>query len=351
MRLCLRRGIRFHNEGIIEMTEKTVYQQLAEVIGAGESKLIPRIFESLVDEDQAKVLLAAAPPATIDEIAGKTGFRADDVERMTDRLFKKGLIFMSKKEGSTRYYRVRHVMQFHDATAVSLDASRELLDLWKEYMATEWNEYNAMMRAALPQPVVRVIPVNVTIDSKTQILAFEDVRSIVEGAKNLAVTRCSCRAIDGKCGKPLEVCIQVNRAADYAIQRGTGRKLTEKEAIEIVRMCEEEGLVHVSDNRKAVGHIICNCCDDCCINWFPMMAGLKRFVAPSRFEAQVEAELCSSCGTCSDRCFFNAIRVESENDTAVVDPEKCMGCGLCIVTCPADAISLKEVRPPDFVPA
>ena len=31
--------------------------------------------------------------------------------------------------------------------------------------------------------------------------------------------------------------------------------------------------------------------------------------------------------------------------------EKCMGCGLCQVTCPEDAITLKAVRPEDFIPA
>jgi len=332
------------------MGEKTLYQQLAEAIGAGESKLIPRIFETLVDAKGAQVLLVSAPPATIDEIAEKTGFTVEDVKEMLDPLFKKGLIFMSKKEGPTRYYRVRHVVQFHDATAVSLDASRELLDLWKEYMDTEWGQYSEMMRTALPEPVLRVIPVNVSIESKTQILAFEDVKSIVENARSLAVTRCSCRAIDGKCGKPLEVCLQVNRAADYAVQRGTGRKLGAEEALEILRRCEQEGLVHVSDNRKAVGHVICNCCNDCCMNWHAMTAGLQRFVAPSRFRAHVDGSLCSGCETCLDTCFFDAITMEGEDDTALVDPEKCMGCGLCVAACPSDAIRLRQVREADFVP-
>jgi len=332
------------------MEKRTLYEQLAEAIGAGESKLIPRIFEALVDEKGAQLLLAAAPPATVEEISEKTGFPAEDVEKMLDLLFKKGLIFMSKKEGPTRYYRVRHVVQFHDATAVSLDASRELLDLWKEYMDAEWGQYSEMMQTALPQPVVRVIPVNVSIDPKTQILAFEDVENIVESARSLAVTRCSCRAIDGKCGKPLEVCLQVNRAADYAVQRGTGRKIDKEEAIEILRRCEQEGLVHVSDNRKAVGHVICNCCEDCCMNWHAMTAGLQRFVAPSRFRAHVDATLCSSCETCMDTCFFDAISMEGENGTALVDPEKCMGCGLCVAACTSDAICLRQVREADFVP-
>jgi len=206
------------------MAEKALFQQLAEGIGAGESKLIPRIFEALIDESEARVLLAAAPPATIDEISEKTGIPGDNIEKMINPLFEKGLIFKSKKEGATRYYRVRSVPQLHDATALYLDASRDFLDLWKEYMATEWDEYGRKLEAILPQAAVRVIPVNISIEPQTQILAFDDVKGIVEGARNLAVAKCSCRVIDGKCGRPLEVCIQVDRAADYA--RSTVLRIT-----------------------------------------------------------------------------------------------------------------------------
>jgi ferredoxin len=335
---------------IIEMADKTPYQQLAEHVGAGDSKLIPAIFESLINEDEASVLLAASPPATIKELSEKSGIGEAEIEKMIDPLFLKGLIFKSKKGEDIRYYRVRHVPQLHDATAVMVDPPPRMMELWKEYADKEWDGYSRKLEEMLPQAAVRVIPVNLTIDHKSQILAFDDVKSIVESARNLAVTKCSCRAIDGKCGKPLEVCIQVDRAADYGIERGTARKLEKDEAIKMLKMCEEEGLVHVADNKRNVGHVICNCCSDCCINWPSIRTGLGKFVVPSRFEAVVDADLCSGCETCLDRCFFDAISMEGEDDTAVVNPEKCMGCGLCMVTCPEEAISLNEVRPQDFVP-
>ena len=50
-----------------------------------------------------------------------------------------------------------------------------------------------------------------------------------------------------------------DRAADYSIERGTGRKLTNEEAVRILEMCEEQGLVHVAENKQGVGHVICNC--------------------------------------------------------------------------------------------
>ncbi|MGQ9653375.1 MAG: 4Fe-4S binding protein [Thermodesulfobacteriota bacterium] len=328
--------------------DKDPYQQLAEAIGAQGSQIIPEIFRSLVDEEEASLLLAAQTPCSAEEISQKTGIAPGRVEEIIGGLFKKGLIFKSRKEGLTRYYRVRHVAQLHDATAVAQDASREFLDLWKRYMASEWPEYSKKIAAFMPQAAIRVLPVNRTIEAGARILAFDDVRTIVEGAASLAVTKCSCRAIDGKCGKPLEVCIQVNRAADYAIERGTGRELGKQEALEMLRMCEEEGLIHVADNRQEVGHVICNCCDDCCMSWPALRAGAGRFVVPSRFQATVDSELCSACESCLDRCYFGAVSMEG--DTAMVAPERCMGCGLCAVICPTEAITLKEVRPPEFVP-
>ena len=88
------------------------------------------------------------------------------------------------------------------------------------------------------------------------------------------------------------------------------------------------------------------------MNWpLSKEGGRKNFVLPSRFKAAVDAELCSSCETCADRCPFEAITMDGEGDTAMVDADKCWGCGVCLVTCPVEALSLEEVRPENFVPA
>ena len=247
-----------------------------------------------------------------------------------------------------KYYRVKNVPQMHDSTSLTPGLSREVLDLWKVYMKKEWPTYGQAITNFLPGSVMRVVPVNERIDPQSRILAYDDVIKIIDGARTLSVTKCSCRVIDGSCDKPLEVCMQVDRAAEYNIERGTGRVLSKSEAREIIEKCEKEGLVHVVDNRQTVGHVICNCCRDCCLNW-PIMKGPKKWVAPSRFEAVVDPDLCSGCEVCLDRCFFDAIVME--NDLAVIKAENCLGCGVCAVTCPTEAMHLKEVRPADFVPA
>ena len=330
------------------MADRILCRQLAEAVGAVESPLIQKIFEALVKDDEAKVLLAAAPSATAEELGQKTGLPPGTIKTMMESLFNRGLIFKTKKSEQMKYYRVKSVPQMHDATTLTPGISREVLDLWKTYMEKEWPKYGQKIMDFLPGSLMRVIPVNESIEPGSRILAYEDVIKIIENAKTLSVTKCSCRVIDGACGKPLEVCIQVDRAAEYNLERGTGRALSKAEAIDMLKMCEEKGLVHVADNRQVVGHVICNCCSDCCMNW-SIMTGPKKWVAPSRFEAIVDPDLCTGCETCLDRCFFDAIAVK--NGLAAVDPGKCMGCGVCAVSCPTEALRLKEVRAADFVPA
>jgi len=333
------------------MAEKTLWDQLAERVGGGDSKTIPGVFESLTSEDEAKMLLAASPPATVEELSEQTGLAAGDVEKMVDPLFRKGLLFKSKKPDATRYYAVRNVLQLHDATAVMDDPPKKMIELWYDHFHNEWDGYIQKVEQGFPRQVIRVVPVNVAIDLNNQVLAFEDMQKLVDAARSLAVTKCSCRVIDGACGKEIDVCIQVDKAADYAIERGTGRELTKQETMDMLKMCEEEGLVHVAGNTRGLGHVICNCCSDCCINWASVRTGQGKFVAPSRYQAIVEAESCTGCEMCLDRCYFEALTMDADEDVAAIDGEKCMGCGLCQVVCPTDAILLDAVRPEEFVPA
>jgi len=333
------------------MQDVTLYTKLAEEIGAGESKVVARIFQALLDDAEATLVLAASPPATTDELSRKTGIDAVTIDTMIEGLFRKGLLFKSRKGDSTRYYRVRNVLQFHDATAVMQDPPPAMLELWREYTRTEWEAQHTLLETVLPRAVMRVVPINVSLEPNPQVLASDDVGRLIDGARTIAVTRCSCRAIDGACGKPREVCLQLDKAADYAIERGTGRKLSHAEARRMLELCETEGLVHVAENKQGVGHVICNCCRDCCINWPSVETGVGKFVSPSRFRAVIDPDECTGCELCIERCFFGAMTMVDGDSLAAVDEAKCMGCGVCRVACVVDAIGMQVVRPQEFVPA
>jgi Pyruvate/2-oxoacid:ferredoxin oxidoreductase delta subunit len=247
------------------------------------------------------------------------------------------------------------MIQFHDATILWPEAPKAYHDLWQKFMEEEWTHFARMAEQFSPRAFTRILPVEKSIDiGKQQILDADSVNKIIESAEVVAVTRCTCSVIAHKCDKPLEVCLQVNNAARYTLDRGTGREISKEEALGILKDCEEKGLVHMTMNKAHVGHFICNCCD-CCCQVLPMVIneGLK-FCDPSRYQAMIDPELCSFCGTCQDRCYFNAlVEVETERGQEVmrVVAENCMGCGLCHVTCPEEAISMVAVRAPDFIPA
>ena len=326
------------------MSTTDLYQELAEKVMMGHSEIVKHLFRIIANEDEAKLMLAM--PGTPEQLAEATGRPVSDVKKSLDILFHKGLAFVSASSGT--YRMVRDVGQFHDSSILWPEATKEFHNLWKEFTDKEWGPAVKFITSIMPQPPLRVIPVEAALEAKSQILHYENVREIVNNAKKLAVTKCTCRVVDGKCGLPVETCIQLNRGADYALTRGTGRAITKEEAMEIVKKAEEVGLVHVTMNSDHADHLICNCCPDCCIGLRYMITEGSKFVAPSRFQAVIDEETCVGCETCIDRCHFHALSMQ--DDKARLNEEQCVGCGLCSVECPSDAISFKEVRPADFIP-
>ena len=52
--------------------------------------------------------------------------------------------------------------------------------------------------------------------------------------------------------------------------------------------------------------------------------------------AEIDPDLCTSCGLCQEQCRFDAI-----SDSFQVLPEHCEGCALCSHVCPVEAITMK----------
>ena len=332
------------------MSDSTMYQELAERIMMGHSDRIKRLFSMIADEDEARLLLDM--PALPEDLADATGRSIEDVNKALDVLFKKGLVFVSASSG--KYRMCRDTGQFHDASILWPDATQEFYDLWREFTEEEWGQTAKAIEEFLDNPPMRIIPIETALEDKNQILHYENVKEIVENAKRIAVTKCTCRVVDGSCGLPVEVCLQLNRGADYAIKRGTGREIDKAEAMDIVKTAAEAGLVHVTMNTDHSDHFICNCCPDCCIGLSVIRTeGGAKFVSPSRFQAEIDKEACIGCEECLERCYFNAISIDEDGEepTAEVNTENCVGCGLCAFVCPSEAIHFNEAHPADFIPA
>lgn len=332
---------------------KDIYEIMTDKIMLTGSKIIPELFKMISDREEAGLLLEM--PGTPDSLAEKVGKPVEKVEAMCGTLYHKGLAFKSFKGGSLGYKMCRDMIQFHDATILWPEAPRAYHDLWQKFIEEEWPTYARLAEKVFPKPFTRVIPVEKSVEvGKQQVLDPDSVNKIIRTAEEVAVTKCTCRIIAHKCDKPIEVCLQVNNAAKYSIDRGTGRKITKDEALKILKQAEDEGLVHVTMNKSHVGHFICNCCS-CCCQALPLVIsdGLK-ICDPSRYQAEIDPATCTACGNCQDRCHFNAIEEitdDTENMVMKVSEDKCMGCGLCASACPEEAIMLREVRSLDFIPS
>lgn len=53
-------------------------------------------------------------------------------------------------------------------------------------------------------------------------------------------------------------------------------------------------------------------------------------------EARIDAEACTGCGICRDRCAFDA--VTEQDGVFAIDPLRCEGCMVCLALCPAGAV-------------
>ena len=325
--------------------KKSIYRRLSGAYGYPESKYLPKILKMCLTEQEALILLSL--PGTPEEVAEKLHMDVSGVHSILGELFNKGFNFYDLVEGERKYALFNNMMELSDTIVTNKQFDqfgKELFDLLDDMYAEESSRDFDVEGSEF-----RVIPVHKTIEPGTEILPYEKVSGILEKAETIAVMRCACRTIRRKCNKPRETCITFNRAAKYVLERGVGRELTREEALSILDMCEESGLVHMTSNASHGVPAICNCCT-CCCDYLraQMVLGKKYASVKSRYRAVVDPALCNECGLCIERCNFGAVKMV--NSKPVVDEEKCFGCGLCASQCPVNAINLVQVRGPEHIP-
>ena len=331
------------------MTDQTFYQKFAANMLHPDSVYIPKILQNMITDIQADLLVTL--PGTVSVLSAKTGRTESEIESDLIDMFRKALAFTKEQPDQPTLWRApMHLAQFHDATIVWPEATQEFLDTWEAYMEKEWPDLAPQLAGFLPKPFTRVIPIGQSLETgKVKVLTSENVIEIVDNAEKIAVTKCTCRLSMHKCDAPIEVCLQIGRGAEYTIERGSGREIGKQEAHKIIKECAEAGLIHVTMNKSDIGHFICNCCGCCCQSFSMLISNGVNLCDPSRYLAEVDETVCTGCGTCMERCYFNAIHTD-EGGTASVNPEKCMGCGQCAVGCPEEAIRMAEVKDPSFIP-
>jgi heterodisulfide reductase subunit A len=65
----------------------------------------------------------------------------------------------------------------------------------------------------------------------------------------------------------------------------------------------------------------------------------KGYIETEGIVADIDLTACNQCGLCAKRCPYSAIRVDAEDNPAVIKA-LCKGCGLCAADCPKECISI-----------
>ncbi|MBD3212857.1 MAG: hypothetical protein GF311_09635 [Candidatus Lokiarchaeota archaeon] len=245
-------------------------------------------------------------------------------------------------------------LQIHDMPFILQEnLDREDVVKFAELSRTYFDEgyYNEWETSRSGKPRSRVLTVSEMVEPTHEIIPIEAVYEIIKGHEDFALIPCPCRSrkeVEGirKCKDkyPINNCIILGLAAKQLIEMAdpATKVVSKEEVIKITKEANELGLVHMTDNYTTFGNILCQCCECCCGN----IAGLTRLdnprcIAKANFISSIDEELCIACGTCVDRCKFNAITIE---DIAQINSGKCVGCGLCAVTCPEEAITMKRLE-------
>jgi ferredoxin len=193
-----------------------------------------------------------------------------------------------------------------------------------------------------------VVPVKTEIKGEQTVLNFDKVKKIVSNSKKITVMDCSCRTDLKHCNAPLETCLTFDDTAENMltlkdVQRLKPHKITQDQAMEVLKKSNEAGLLHLAyidkDDKDRKIHTVCSCCSCCCENLGAILRfGMAPHLLKGSGTTSTDDTKCIGCGICEDRCHFGARKME--NGSLTFDKSRCYGCGLCVNTCPTQAISL-----------
>lgn len=318
---------------------------------AGEiSKAFLAYLKLLYSPEEAAVVQYLNMPnkfKTGEQVAQDAGRDVDGVSRILDEAARKGSVM-----GAGGFYSLPPIpllLNYHHVYPELKPDDLEAARLYQEFFIKE-GFYKYYETSEKGTPIMRVIPVDQAIEVDQKFLSAEEAHGLIQNLSTdeLALVPCPCRTRTEKMGdrecrdnNPVGNCIFIGMAAVNFAANGLGKKITKEQAIHYLDEMQELGLVATTENYKTPDPtIICLCCECCC----SQVRGRTRWdnpdaLLPSNF-VPAASDDCVMCGTCVDRCFFEALSLDEEAERALADPEKCVGCGVCTLACPQDALKL-----------
>ena len=335
------------------LNEDEVYRELqqhldsqAVAFPAAKSGAEIRLLKRLFTPDEARLAMYLSyKPRSVKQIydtVKDSGMSLKAIDSMLEKMMRNGLIELHEREGTRYFSNLPFIVGIYERQVKSI--TPELHEYFEAYMH-DFNFVRPFMDTGMSQ--MRTIPVEKSIRSDRHITTYDNLTAIVTEANGpFAIHECICRKTAGmkgnRCKKTsrIETCMSLDNWARIAIRTGMGREISKGEALEIIRQNEADGLVLQPSNTQKVEYI-CSCCGCCC-----GMLGLQKMLPrpvdywSTTHYAAINAENCSACGICEERCQVNALKSNESLGVYSVNLDRCIGCGNCVASCTTGAISL-----------
>ncbi len=320
-----------------------IYEELRQLMslnpmGCPSAPEILEIFKLLFTEDEAKVALGLGFfPFTTKEVSHRTGIKENIVKTHLESLADKGVVFARKKNDSWGYALVNtfHLFENPFRKGIHDELISKLTPLWKKYIPVLGANFGSEKAA-----ISRVIPINKKIDSKSEVLPYEEVSKLINNAKTIGIGHCACRELEQNCDAPKEACLMFDSTCNYLVDRGFAKNITKDEAFKKIKEFDKTGLVRLVNNTQDKLEFVCHCCSCCCsfLRAFSKHGNLKAFTR-SAFLPERDTGKCVGCGICAEgKCPTQCIEMDNSQPNVKID--QCIGCGICAARCPNDAIKL-----------
>jgi len=313
-----------------------------------EIRILKHLFTPQEAEIALNLKLIPQEPKAMFRSFKKKGWTLEQFSETLLTLAKKGSINWIRRRDGTNYYSIAFLMVgFYDYQIDKL--TKDFSEDIDQYMDEEF--IPAMLENGILQ--MRTVPIEKSVSLEYNISNFDEIKTIIDNVeKTLYLSPCICRQskdVQGNgCDHPKETCISIGVSPRIFLEQG--REITKDEALKVLRMAQDRGMVICPTNTQKP-FVICCCCGCSCV----FLTNLKKYANPaqyvnSNYFVEINKDLCSGCANCITDCPMDANKI-NEKGISEVDLGYCIGCGVCLPNCPSLARNLvkksSESIPPE----